>query len=172
MAARGQPKRTGPDFWPTPACLIEAACTYMLPALPAAPLWECAAGDGRLAAALGATVATDRFPQDGSPPLDFLSAPPPISGLIAFTNPPYHSSAKFMQRGLRLIDDGALRGLVLLLRHDHLMAAGKVNALNRATLEVHCNWRPRWIPDTDGNPRWAFAWVYWGDGPRQPPRYV
>jgi hypothetical protein len=95
MAARGQPKRIGPDFWPTPHCLIEAAVTHIVPALHAAPIWECAAGDGRLAAALGAAIATDKFPQDGSLPLDFLTTSPPGRGLIAFTNPPYHSSARF-----------------------------------------------------------------------------
>jgi hypothetical protein len=172
MAARGQPKRTGPDFWPTPDCLIEAACKYVLPALREALIWECAAGDGRLATALGATITTDKFPQDGSRPHDFLIAAPPRSGLVAFTNPPYHSSAKFMRRGIELLDSYALCGLVLLLRHDHLMAAGKVDALNRAILEVHCNWRPRWIPDTAGNPRWGCSWVYWGRGRRQPPLYV
>jgi hypothetical protein len=172
MAARGQPKRTGPDFWPTPDCLIQAAVEHIVPALPDAPIWECAAGDGRLASALGAAIATDKFPQDGSLPLDFLTTGPPGRGLIAFTNPPYHSSAKFMRRGVELIDSHTLHGLVLLLRHDHLMAAGKIDALNRAILEVHCNWRPRWIPDTVGNPRWAFAWVYWGAGRRLPPRYV
>jgi hypothetical protein len=172
MAARGQPKRSGPDFWPTPECLIAAASEYVLPSLPPSPIWECAAGDHRLARALGATIATDKFPQDGTVALDFLTDPPPAAGLVAFTNPPYHSSAKFIQRGLQLLDTGALDGLVLLLRHDHFMAGGKVEALNRAILEVHCNWRPRWIPETVGNPRWAFAWVYWGEGKRQPPLYV
>jgi hypothetical protein len=172
MAARGQPKRSGPDFWPTPECLIAAASEYVLPSLPPAPIWECASGDHRLARALGATIATDKFPQNQTSPLDFLTDPPPTPGLIAFTNPPYHSSAKFIKRGLELLDAGAVHGLVLLLRHDHFMAGGKVEALNRAILEVHCNWRPRWIPDTEGNPRWAFAWVYWGHGRRQPPLYV
>ena len=60
-----------------------------------------------------------------------------------------------------------------LLAIKNLRAAyGKIEALNRAVLEVHCNWRPIWIPNTLGNPRWAFAWVYWGGGPRQPPLYV
>jgi len=59
---------------------------------------------------------------------------------FAVTNPPFHSSEAFLSRGLQLLDEGRLAGLVLLLRHDHLQADGRVKALNRVTREVH--WRP------------------------------
>jgi hypothetical protein len=173
MAARGQPERSGPDFWPTPDSLIQAASRHVVPALPMlSASWECAAGDGRLGRAIGASVMTDKYPQDGSAPLDFTTDDPPADDLIAFTNQPFNAADEFLERGLALLDAGAIRGLVLLLRHDHFMASGKVEALNRAVLEVHCNWRPIWIPDTVGNPRWAFAWVYWGEGERRPPLYI
>jgi hypothetical protein len=48
-ALRPQPGRDGPDFWPTPPCLTRAFVRHVLPALPPSPIWECAAGDGRLA---------------------------------------------------------------------------------------------------------------------------
>lgn len=172
MAARGQPGRDGPDFWPTPDSLIEAAREHMVPFLPPAPIWECACGDGRLGRGIGATVMTDKYPQNGSAPLDFLIDDPPQSGLIAFTNQPFNAADEFLERGLALFDVGKIRGFVLLLRHDHFMAGGKVDALNRAILEIHCNWRPIWVPNTSGNPRWAFAWVHWGEGKRQPPCYL
>lgn len=175
-AQRGQPARDGPDFWPTPFCLLMALLRFVLPSLPPGPIWECAAGDGQLVRTMELAgrrvIATDLYPHNGSDPVDFLITPPPIAGLIAVTNPPFHSSEAFLSRGLQLLDEGRLAGLVLLLRHDHLQADGRVKALNRVTREVHCNWRPVWIPDSEGNPRWSFTWLYWLDGERQPPLYL
>ena len=178
-AQRGQPNRDGPDFWPTPVCLIAALVRHVLPSLPPAPIWECAAGDGRLAEAISAAgrrvTATDLHPQDGSAPLDFLTDDPPLAarGSIAVTNPPFNRSEAFIDRALSLIDARVLQGAVLLLRHDHLMAGGRVEALNRAVREIHCNWRPLWIEDTEGNPRWSFHWLVWQRrGQRLPPLYL
>src|SRR3954452_16664545 len=48
---RPQPARSGADWWPTPQCLTAALLRCVLPRL-AGPIWEPAAGDGRLAAAM------------------------------------------------------------------------------------------------------------------------
>jgi hypothetical protein len=77
MAALGQLDRDGPDFWPTPDSLIQAARTQVVPFLPPFPIWECASGDGRLGRGIGAAVMTDKYPQDGTPPLDFKVDNPP-----------------------------------------------------------------------------------------------
>jgi hypothetical protein len=45
-------------------------------------------------------------------------------------------------------------------------------ALNRAMLEIACNWRARWIPNSTGQPRWSFRWLIWTDQPRRPPLYL
>jgi hypothetical protein len=176
MAARGQPDRDGPDFWPTPHSLVEAACEHVVPYLPSGMLWECAAGDGRLGQAFHKAgrqaIMTDKYPQDDSDSLDFLTDDPPCDELIAITNCPFNATDAFIKRGLELLDGGAIEALVLLLRHDHFMGGNKVEALNRATREVHCNWRPIWIDDTFGNPRWAFAWVQWDETTRRPPLYL
>jgi hypothetical protein len=64
---RPQPRRNGADFWPTPSCLIGALTGRVVPILPQAPIWECAAGDGRLSLALRAAgyrvVASDIEPR-------------------------------------------------------------------------------------------------------------
>jgi hypothetical protein len=177
-ALRPQPRRAGPDLWTTPPCLIRALGEYVLPGLPEGPVWEPASGDGQLAAAIrraGRQVITsDLHPQDGSAALDFLHDPAPEStrGSIVCTNPPFRLLDAFIARGLAHFDRGHTRGLVLLLRHDHLTAGSRVAALNRTTFEVHCNWRPRWIAGSDGNPRWAFCWTAWTTGPRRGPLYV
>lgn len=174
-AQRGQPSREGPDFWPTPPCLTAALVRFVLPQLPPGPIWECAAGDGRLVRAMRAAgrsvTASDLHPQDGSAPLDFLTGAAP-TGHAVVTNPPFNQTDAFLARGLELLDAGAIPALVLLLRHDHLTAAGRVAALNRAVREIHCNWRPIWIADSEGNPRWAFHWFVWGGGQRQAPLYL
>lgn len=177
-AQRGQPARIGPDFWPTPDSLVRAFIRYVLPDLPPGPIWECAAGDGRLAKAIAQAgrrvIATDLYPQDGRAPVDFIRPDPPANteGSIAVTNPPYNRSEEFLASGLDLLDAGWIRGLVLLLRHDHLMAASRTEIFNRAVREVHCNWRPIWIDDSDGNPRWSFHWLIWHPGTRCPPLYL
>jgi hypothetical protein len=175
-ALRATPKRDGPDFWPTPVTLVTACVKQVLPALPDGPVWECAAGDGRLVDAItaaGRSVhASDLYPQDNTEPCNFLTALPPCAGSIVLTNPPYNASDDFIERGLALLDEGSVAGIALLLRHDHLQASSRVTAFNRAVLEVHCNWRPIWIDGTEGQPRWSFHWIIWGNEPRQAPRYL
>lgn len=156
--------RAGPDFWPTPDSLIDALLGHLLPRLPNGPVWECAAGDGRLAGAMARTrrvIASDLYPQGSSMPRDFLTVEPPAPGTLVVTNPPFNAADAFIARGLALLDAKAIEGLVLLLRHDHLTAASRVAWLNRATLEMHCNWRPLWIEGSTGQPRWSFAWITW-----------
>lgn len=178
-AQRGQPAREGADYWPTPQTLIDALVQHVIPTLPAgAPVWECAAGDGRLVEAILRSgrdvVASDRYPQDGNAAVNFLTDEPPAAaiGAIAITNPPFNDSEAFIERGLWLMDNRLIQGLVLLMRHDHLMAGSRVDAFNRVVREVHCNWRPRWIEDSEGNPRWSFHWLAWHAGPRKPPLYL
>jgi hypothetical protein len=163
-ALRPREARLGPDFWPTPPSLIDALTQHLLPRLPPGPVWECAAGDGRLVQAMwrGRHVfASDLYPRRGGMPRDFLSVSPPAPGTLVVTNPPFNAADAFIARGLALLDAGQIAGLVLLLRHDHLTAASRVGWLNRATLEVHCNWRPLWIEGSSGQPRWSFAWITW-----------
>jgi hypothetical protein len=169
------------QFWPTPPCLIWALIEYVLPALPAlVPIWEFAAGAGHLVrplVAAGRTViASDLFPQNADTLLRcFLTGAPPLCQPIALSNPPWgDQSTPFIARGLQLLDLGQISGLVLLLRHDHLQAAERVEALNRATWEVRCNWRPVWIPGSVGNGIWSSSWVLWlpAHHARRPPLYL
>jgi hypothetical protein len=175
-AMRPQPQRYGPDFWPTPPSLIAALQNYVLPGLPEGVIWEPAAGDGRLVRAMSSAgrtvIGSDLYPRDGTDPYDFLTGEPPVADAIVVTNPPFNNSEEFLIRGLALLDAQQIGGLVLLLRHDHLMAAGKTAAFNKAVCEIHCNWRPLWIDGTAGNPCWSFHWVVWHAGPRQPPLYL
>jgi hypothetical protein len=159
---RPQPERDGPDCWAMPDDLIAAFIAYVLPLLPEGPIWECA------------SFVSDRYPQDETPPRDFLTVGPPARGVIAATNPPFNALNEFLARGDALLDARAIEGFVLLLRHDHLTAAERVGVLNRATFELHCNWRPTWIAGTEDNsPRHSFCWVGWlPDQPRLAPRYL
>ena len=54
-ALHPQPKRDGPDHWPTPDCLTAASVTRTLPPPPRAPIWEPAASGGVLVRAIEAT---------------------------------------------------------------------------------------------------------------------
>jgi hypothetical protein len=134
--------------------------------LPKGPIWECAAGDGRLVKALrgaGYTVtASDVEPHNESiERRDFLIEEPPEIGFIAATNPPFNQLNRFLARGLHLLDRRGIAGLVLLMRWDALTAATRAEALNRAAGILTCCWRPIWIEGTKRNGRWANAWVWW-----------
>jgi hypothetical protein len=119
-----------------------------------------------MAAAGRQVISTDLYPRDGSEPRDFLKAAPVVAGASVVTNPPNCRADAFIERGLRLLDRGAIVGIALLLRHDYLQAGSRVATFNRATHVVHCNWRAIWVDGTDGQPRWAFHWVLWTDRPR------
>ncbi len=176
---RPTPARQGPDFWSTPPSLIAALVEHVLPTLPHRKLWECAAGDGRLVTALTAAgakvLATDREPQmSGIGSHDFLAGKlsSGATGTIVVTNPPGNQLDGFINQGLKLLDSKITTGLILLLRHDHLQGSERVDVLNRATWEVNCNWRPIWIADTEGNPRWSYRWIVWTGQRRRPPLYL
>jgi hypothetical protein len=176
IALRPQPARQGPDFWPTicPA-LRRASVDHALPLL-SGPIWECAAGDGHLVrefvAAGYEAYGSDLYPQDGTEPIDFLTDIPPLTGAAVVTNPPSRLADEFITRGLELFDQRIITGLCLLLRHDFLQAGGRCDVLNRATLEIRCCWRARWIEGSTGGPRWSFSWIVWAGGPRRPPVYL
>jgi hypothetical protein len=186
IALRPQPARDGADFWPTPACLREACVRFVVPLLPPGPIWECAAGDGCLAAAIGKTgrqtFTTDLYPQDGSAPCDFLTTgrKPDGTGDVSngvgsvsvVTNPPNNRADAFIKRSLELLDQKAIAGAALLLRHDYLQAGSRAAAFNRTTIEIRCNWRPIWVEGTSGQPRWSFHWIIWMKGPRWAPLYL
>jgi hypothetical protein len=163
---RPHPSRKGePDSWTTPCCLRIALIRHVLPLLPSIPtIWEPAAGSCELVRdlrAAGFTVtATDAF--DPVHPVDFLHAAPRTSTPpLLITNPPYNALGAWIQHALSLLDTGALAGVVLLLRGDHLGAQCRATQLNRASHLVMCCWRPRWIPGSTTSPRFWFSWVIW-----------
>jgi hypothetical protein len=159
------------EFWPTPPCLRAALTHYVVPNLPAGRIiWECAAGDGTLGDAIAATgrqvFMSDIDPQRrGILRHDVYDPPPPETvGSIAVTNLPWSEERldPFIARMLGLLDEGHLRGVVLLLRADHVGGAqGRAPVFKRAAHLVTCCWRPIWIPGTKGNGRWWCLWVTW-----------
>ena len=163
---RPQPRRDGHDFWATPECLTGALIRHVLPSLQPNPIWEFAAGDGRLAQPLrvaGYTVLASDIAPCGEEieRRDFLRDEPPQTGIIAVSNPPFNQINRFLARILHLIDCGALSGGVMLVRWDALTAATRADAFNRARDVWVCCWRPVWVAGTTGNGRWSNAWVSW-----------
>jgi hypothetical protein len=170
-ALRPQPRRDGPDDWPTPACLCAALVCDVLPTLPAGPVWEPAPGTGALMDAIAASGRSVIATAD-----DFLSRAVPQGARILATNPPYNLHSAFIHRALCLLDANELDAVVLLFRHDHLQSESRtpphcrIAALNRAAQVFICPWRPTWIAGTAGNGRWSNSWVLWqrAVAPRQP----
>jgi hypothetical protein len=161
-ALRPQPKRDGPDFWPTPDCLTTALITHIMPSLPKAPVWEPAAGEGALVHAIEAAghrvVAGDLITGQ-----DFFSSSPPAGCQSLVTNPPFNQLDRFLARALELVDssDNSVTAAVLLLRWDALTAMVRTPLLRRAWRIHVCAWRPRWIADSTTSPRWSFCWATW-----------
>lgn len=164
--AAPQPARAGRDLCPTPRCLARVLITDVLPRLPASPILEPAAGDGRLAEAMrrdGRVVVASDIETD------FRTATLPGSFAGIVTNPPFHQFDTCIDRSLALLVTGVTQSVVLLLRFDHLAAKGRMGALECAAEITVCPWRARWIPNSTGQPRWAFTWVVWrADRPGPP----
>jgi len=182
LAYRPQPGRGGVDLWRTPRCLLRALTRFVVPfdAFDAArsPVWEPAAGEGANADAFAGAgwrvEATDLVPRRADVAcLDSVHETPPAAtrNAVLVTNPPFRDPLldQFIARGLALLDLDWLSSLVLLLRIDHLAAAGRAAALDRAAAIWICSWRPRWIPGSTGNGRWSFAWVQWRRDEKRPP---
>jgi hypothetical protein len=100
---RPQPARAGPDYQPTRGCLSDALVRCVLPELPG-PIWECAAGNGRLDTAMRAAgrtvIASDLFPAAADIQRhDFLHDPMPAlaCGSVIATNPPYNQCNAFIR---------------------------------------------------------------------------
>jgi hypothetical protein len=178
-ARRPTPKRADKDFWPTPPELRIALVRYVLPLLPAGPVWENAAGDGVLAEALQQAgrevIRSDIDPQrPGILQLDFLKdVPPPATrGAILITNPPFNIADAFRERALQLLDGGHLQAVVLLHRADKANTQERTADFNRAVHELTVTARTRWIPGSGGSeksPRWWFVWITWLAGREGPP---
>jgi hypothetical protein len=167
------------DLWSTPPELIAALLGFVLPVLPAGPIWEPAAGAGAIVDALRhagrQVVASDIERQRRDiRSLDYLRDPPlpGTHGAIAVTNPPFSELDRFMGRSLALIDAGYLTGAVLLVRSDFAGTDGRAEMFNRAAAEWECCMRTRWIPGSTGNPRWWCQWVLWRTGCSGPPVHI
>jgi hypothetical protein len=164
------------DLWSTPPELIAALLGFVLPVLPAGPIWEPAAGAGAIVDALRhagrQVVASDIARQRRDIlQLDYLRDPPPpgTHGATTLTNPPFSKLDEFMARSLALIDAGQLAAAVLLVRSDFGGTDGRAEMFNRASAEWECCMRTRWIPGSTGNPRWWCHWVLWRAGCSGPP---
>jgi hypothetical protein len=172
-----KPRPEDNEFWPTPPDLRAALVHWVIPGLPQGPIWECGAGDGVLGDDIAATgrevLMSDIDPQRrGILRHDIHNPPPPETfGMIAVTNLPWSDERldPFLARLLFLLDGGHLRGVVLLLRPDHLGTQGRTAIFNRAASILTCCWRVRWIPGTTGQPRWWALWVTWLAGVGGPP---
>ena len=180
-ALRPMPKRDGLDnTWLTPSCLSTALIKKVLPHLnPDLPIWECAAGDGRILDALCAAgrkvIATDIAPQrDDIGRLDFLTETMPESAIggALITNPPFARSGlgdRFFARALKLLDRKKLVVVIFLQRDGAASTDGRAEIFGRAACEFRCCWRPRWIPGSTEGPRWAFSWSVWHADSAGPP---
>jgi hypothetical protein len=170
-ALRPQPRRDGPDNWPTPPCLAGALVHHVLPLLPPGPIWECAVGDGALVRAMraaGHTVAAT----DISNGQDFLRSRPPPGCRVLVTNAPFYQLDQFLRRSLTMVRTPCIEieAAVLLLRLDALAARVRASLLERAFAIHVCAWRPRWIAGSTTSPRWSFCWVTWLHSYAGPPK--
>ena len=132
------------DLYPTPPCLIRALIENV-DILD--PVWEPAAGDGRLGHAMtaaGYTVTmSDIHPTaPGIATADFLDSPVPPSVRSIVTNGPFALIDQFIRRGLEHLDAGRIDQLVLLGRHDLDAAAGRADLMQRARQRIRLHLAP------------------------------
>jgi len=130
------------------------------------PIWEPAAGQGRMAAVLrqgGYQVVEsdiDRAPEEA---LDFLGTNAMLGQSRSIvTNPPYNIAHAFVRHALELALPGG--GMVaLLLRHEFDCAKKRRPLFEQAHFQrkLTLTTRPRWMQNTGNSPRHNFAWYVW-----------
>jgi hypothetical protein len=162
------------DFYPTPACAIEALLRAETPPL---TVWEPAAGKGAIVNMLrarGHTVVASDITDHGFP-LDFIgdflktALPPKGCGAIV-TNPPYQIATEFTRHALDLAPR-----VYLLLRLAFLESVRRTDILERRGLtSVHVFRRRLPMMHRNGwnGPRASsaipFAWFVWSRDHRGP----
>lgn len=157
------------DLYETPAWVTEAL-VERLPFLNGGPVWEPAAGGGKMVAALRGrgleVVGTDIA--DG---LDFLEADRlPLNCKAIITNPPYVLAREFIDHALRLFTGS--RGVVaMLLRTDFDHAKTREDLFRDHSAfakKLVLTRRIKWFEDSKGQPSFNHAWFIWNwkhDGP-------
>jgi len=173
-AYRPQPRRDGPDFWPTIDRGLQNMMVFVCcrRSRPRSRYGKRRRGSGHLVDPLRRhrqlVIATDLFPDPDRPDIachDFLhGAPPPETrGAVMMTNAPNSQLSEFQTRGLALIDAGWLAGMALLTRLGADRTKGRAAAFNRACREWQTARRPYWKPRRKGDkqPRWTAQWTLW-----------
>lgn len=138
-------------------------------------IWEPACGNGAISKVLmekGYNVySTDIHDnrkefKEQNDVLDFIKNTQLVYNLDIITNPPYNKAVEFIELSLlqTLRYDGKI---AMLLRNEfdsgktrkHLF--GECLAFHKKIILTE---RPKWIEDTEGNPRHNFAWFVWNWG--------
>jgi hypothetical protein len=140
------------------------------------PVWEPAAGKGRMAEVLragGYEVAESDLVTHDRPiaALDFLTATTMAENTRSIiTNPPYHIGAAFVAHALTLaLPAGGM--VAMLLRHEYDCAKKRRPLFEHQAFahKLTLTSRPRWMENTGNSPRHNFAWFVWDAEHQGPP---
>ena len=137
------------------------------------PIWEPAAGKGRMAAVLrnGGYVVAESDIDRETDSLDFLTCTEMMDGTVSIvTNPPYHIGAAFVSHALKLaLPTGGM--VAMLLRHEFDCAKRRRPMFETLpfALKLTMTTRPHWMENTGNSPRHNFAWFVWDAQHQGPP---
>ncbi|MEI6985636.1 MAG: hypothetical protein WCK65_05870 [Rhodospirillaceae bacterium] len=130
------------------------------------PLWEPAAGKGRMTAVLragGYEVLESDIDRPEGDALDFLSCTAMMASTRSIiTNPPYHIAAEFVQHALNLaLPMGGM--VAMLMRHEFDCSKRRRPMFEDLPFarKLTMTKRPHWIENTGNSPRHNFAWYVW-----------
>jgi hypothetical protein len=143
------------DLYETPEWVTKA----LLPYLPDGPVWEPAAGGGKISAALeraGRTVISSDI-ADGR---DFLLAPALPNQSIIVTNPPFRMATAFIEKALRL----KAPAVAMLLRTDFDHAKTRRHLFRdepRFAQKLVLTRRIVWFDRPGAAPSFNHAWFLW-----------
>ena len=156
------------DCYETPEW-VTAALVPHLPFVNGGVVWEPAAANGKMVAAL-LKIGFDVVASDISTGRDFLTQPAPRPFRAIITNPPYELATEFIERALRMIPEHGFVAMLLRTDFDH--------AKTRQHLFGDCAWffkklvltkRIKWFEESKGQPSFNHAWFIWEGNHRGPP---
>ncbi len=176
MVGKSGYERVANDAYYTPAWCTEALLRHVTFN---GPVWECAAGDGRMSAVLQShgidVISSDIHPAGpGIKTFDFFTpgqlwASRDCGDIV--TNPPYNLARTFIERALSITEYTAGK-VAMLLRNEYDSASTRQHLFGNCpqfAMKLALTKRPKWFADDKASPRHNFSWFVWDWAHEGPP---
>lgn len=160
------------DLYETPAWVTETLLPHLINRVDS-PIWEPAAGTGKMAAVLeriAPVCKSDIYERDDIDALDFLQTIKADHDFdFIVTNPPYEDAEAFIRHALEMTFPKGLVAMLLRTDYDHAKTRGDLFTQMPFAKKLVLTKRIKWFEDSKGQPSFNHAWFIWDWQHKGPP---